>query len=125
MIEGRQNAGKLSVGLLEPAIYYYQGRVDEARAGLEDFRDSIKEPWYQAISECLMEKSTEQSLREKTGESLENLLTAHTALGFWAEGAGDKEEALKHYREALGSYMDNRIEFEFAMERIKRLKRRS
>ena len=43
------------------------------------------------------------------------------ALGFWAEGSGDKKMAVRHYKEALGSYMDERVEYEFAIERIKKL----
>ena len=46
----------------------------------------------------------------------------HCALGFWAEGAGENKKALKHYKEALGSYMDDWLEYEFTMERIKKLK---
>jgi predicted DNA-binding protein len=44
------------------------------------------------------------------------------ALAFWAEGNGDKGKAIDHYREALGSYMDDMIEYVFAVERIKRLR---
>ena len=44
------------------------------------------------------------------------------ALGFWAEGSGDNRKASKHYKEALGSYMDNMLEFVFARERIKKLR---
>ena len=51
-----------------------------------------------------------------------NLLTGHTALGLWAEGQGDITGAIRHYREALGSYMDHRMEYSFAMERVKRLR---
>lgn len=61
-------------------------------------------------------------MTEKAGESPEYMLTAHTALGFWAEGSKDGKKAQKHYKEALGSYMDYMIEYEFAKERIKRLK---
>ena len=39
-----------------------------------------------------------------------------------AEGAGLRDVALKHYKEALGSYMDDWFEYEFALERIRRLK---
>jgi len=65
---------------------------------------------------------TEKALIENSGDSPEYLLTAHTALGFWAEGSGDKEKAFKHYEESLGSYLDDKVEFEFAMARIKKLK---
>ena len=78
--------------------------------------------YYNAIGECLMNERTEKSLIEKAGESPEYILTAHTALGFWAEGSGDKKKAVRHYKEALGSYMDERVEYEFAIERIKKLR---
>jgi hypothetical protein len=31
------------------------------------------------------------------------------------------KQALRHHKEALGSYRDDRIEYQFAKERIKRL----
>jgi uncharacterized radical SAM superfamily Fe-S cluster-containing enzyme len=60
----------------------------------------------------------------KAGESPEYVLTSHVAMGFWAEGSRDKNKAMDHYREALGSYMDDMIEYAFAVERIKRLRQR-
>ena len=122
-IDGRESADRLSVGLLEAEIIYNTGEKAKARAGLKDYYNRIEDPWYRAITECLLAERTEQSLTEEAGESPENLITAHTALGFWAEGSGDRKKAIKHYKEALGSYVDNRIEYEFAKERIKRLKR--
>jgi len=122
-IDGRENANRLSVGLLEPEILHMTGQKDKARAILEDYSHRIKDPWYRAISESLIAKRAEQALTGEAGENPENLLTAHTALGFWAEGSADGKKAIRHYKEALGTYMDNRIEYEFAIERIKRLKR--
>ena len=122
-IEGRESAGRLNLGLLQPEILHNIGREEEATAKLEEFKQRTKDPWYRAIGECLMGKRTEQSLIEKAGESPGYVITAHTALGFWAEGSGDKKKAGRHYKEALGSYMDEMIEYEFAMERIKRLKK--
>ena len=124
-IEGRENAGRLSVGLLEAEVLHNMGRKEEAKASLEGYYRRTKDPWYLAISEYLFSKQIELSLSEKAGESPENLVTWHTALGFWAEGSGDKKKAIKHYKEALGSYMDTRIEYDFAKERIKRLRRPS
>jgi hypothetical protein len=122
-IKGRENAGRLSVGLLEAEVLHILGREGEAKASLEAYYRRTKDPWYLAIGEYLLGKQTEQSLSEKAGETPENLLTWHTAVGFWAEGSGDKKKAIKHYKEALGSYMDTRIEYDFAKERIKRLRR--
>jgi lipoprotein NlpI len=121
-IEGRENAGRLSIGLLQPEILHNIGRKEEAKTELERYNRRTKDPWYRAIGECLLTQRTEQSLTEKAGESPEYMLTAHTSLGFWAEGSGDKNKADKHYKEALGSYMDDMIEYEFARERIKRLR---
>jgi hypothetical protein len=121
-IEGRENAGQLSVGLLEAEVLHNMGRKEEAKASLEAYYSRTKDPWYLGISEYLFGKQTEESLSEKAGEKPENLVTWHTALGFWAEGSGDKNKAIKHYKEALGSYMDTRIEYEFAKERIKKLR---
>jgi hypothetical protein len=121
-IEGRENAGRLSVGLLEAEVLHNMGQKAEAKASLEAYYSRTKDPWYLAISEYLFGKQTEQSLSEKAGENPENLVTWHTALGLWAEGSGDKNKAIKHYKEALGSYMDTRIEYDFAKERIKKLR---
>ena len=52
----------------------------------------------------------------------ENLVVLKTALGFWAEGSGENEDAVKHYKESLESFLDTWIEFEFARERLKRLR---
>jgi S1-C subfamily serine protease len=61
----------------------------------------------------------------KAGESPEYVLTGRIALALWAEGSGNKNKAIDHYREALGSYMDDMIEYVFAVERIKRLRQKS
>ena len=123
--EGRQSASRLSVGLLEPEILQHMGRQEEARASLEAYGRRMRDSWYRAISECLLGKRTEESLKKEAGKSPENLITLHAALGFWAEGCGDKERAIEHYKEALESFMDTWIEFDFAKERIRSLRRLS
>jgi hypothetical protein len=121
-VEGRESAGRLSIGLLEPCILNKIGRKVEAIERLKVFSGQIKTQWYRHIARCLLGEETEKSIVQRAGESPEYLITAHCALGFWAEGAGDKKKALKHYKEALGSYMDDWLEYEFTMERIKKLK---
>jgi tetratricopeptide (TPR) repeat protein len=123
--EGRQSASRLSVGLLEPEILQRMGRQEEARTSLEAYGRRIRDSWYRAISECLLGKRTEESLKKEAGKSPENLITLHAALGFWAEGCEDKERAIEHYKEALESLMDTWIEFDFAKERIRSLRRLS
>ena len=123
--KGRENAGRLSVGLMEAEILHHMGRDEEAGNTLEFYGRLTRDPWYRALSECLLEKRTEESLKKEAGKSPENLLTLHTVLGFWAEGSGDKEKAIEHYKEALESFLDTWVEFNFARERIKNLRRSS
>ena len=120
---GRQNADRMSLGILRAGILNKQGKADEARASLEAFAARTMDPWYLTISDYLLGNQTERALLEQAAESPEYLLTAHTAVGLWAEGAGDKQKAIKHYREALGSFMDTWLEYDFAKERLKLLKR--
>jgi lipoprotein NlpI len=62
-------------------------------------------------------------LKTGAGKNPENLISAYTSLGFWAEGSGDKKRAIKHYKLALESYLDSWIEYDFAIERLKKLKK--
>jgi hypothetical protein len=48
-----------------------------------------------------MGKQTVKSLKNKAGETPEKLLTAYTFMGFWDEGSGYPENALKHYKEVI------------------------
>ncbi len=124
-LDGRENAGRLQVGLLKAEILYNLGRKEEALAELETFLVNTRDAWYRSIAECLLDQEKEKILAQKAGESPEYLVTGHIALAFWAEGSGDKDKAIDHYREALGSYMDDMIEYVFAVERIKKLRQPS
>ena len=123
--DGRQNADRMGLGILEAGILHYQELADETKASLEEFVSRTMDPWYLTISDYLLGKQTEQSLLQQAGGSPENLITAHTALGLWSEGGGDKKNAIKHYREALGSFLDTWLEYDFSKERLKRLKQPS
>ena len=124
-LDGRENAGRLQVGLMTAEILLNMGRKKEALAELENFLHNTEDAWYRLIAECLLGRENEKSLVEKAAESPEYVLTGHMALGLWAEGNGDKNKAIDHYREALGSYMDDMIEYVFAVERIKTLRQKS
>jgi S1-C subfamily serine protease len=120
--ESRQNAVTMSVGLLEANLLKYQGLEKEARTSLEEYSRSTTDPWFVMISEYLLGKKTEAALKMQVGESPEHLVTGYTALGFWAEGSGNKKEAIKYYKEALESFLDTWPEYLFAKERFVRLK---
>ncbi len=119
---GRENRGRLQIGLLVPEILHKLGRADEAAMELTDFRSRTQNRWYRDIADTLWGKMSEATLLKAASESPECVLTARTALGFWAEASGDQNSAILHYREALGSYMDEMLEYEFAVRRIQSLR---
>ena len=121
--QGRESAIRLSAGLLEGQILHFLGRDEGARTSLEAYLRRTSDPLHRAVSECLLGQRTEESVLAEAGESPENLITVHTALGFWAEGSGQPEKAIKHYRIALESYLDTWLEYQFAWERLTRLRR--
>ena len=120
--EGRQNAVRMSLGLLEAGILHFQGHEAEAHASLADYGRRTRDPWFFAIGEHLMGRQTEEEIRKQAGEVPENVITAYTAMGLWAEGSKDKTKALRFYQETLGSFLDDWLEYDFARERIKRLR---
>jgi hypothetical protein len=109
--------------LLEAGILHYQGQQEAANERLADYARHTQDPWFLALCEYLRGQQTEDALRQQAGDSPENTLTGFTAAGFWAEGSKDKKNAMRFYREALGSLLDNWIEYDFVRERVKRLKR--
>ncbi len=121
-LEGRQNADRMSLGLLEAGVLHYQGQSQKARSILETYAQQIPDAWYLSICEHLLGKGSEASLETEAGQSPEKLLTAYTALGFWSEGSGDKKKAMGYYKEALASFLDTWLEYDFVKERISRLK---
>ncbi len=120
--QGRENRERLKIGLLLPEILYKLGSTDAAREALERFRNQTLNRWYREIAATLQGTKSESELLQAAAESPECVLTARTALGFWAEGAGNPNSAVLHYREALGSYMDEMPEYEFAVRRIQALR---
>jgi S1-C subfamily serine protease/tetratricopeptide (TPR) repeat protein len=120
---GRSNAMRMSLGLLEASVLHHQGRDDEAQARLSDYIRRTRVPWFTSVAEYLLGQQTEGTLRHQAGENPEQIITGFTAAGFWAEGSKDKKTALRFYRDALASFLDNWVEYDFVRERIKRLKR--
>jgi Flp pilus assembly protein TadD len=119
----RPNAIRLSMELLEAGVLHRLGREEEARAGLADFNRRTRDPWFSAVGEFLLGQTTEEELRRQAGEVPEHIITGFAAAGFWAEGSNDPKTALRFYRDALGSFLDNWLEYDFVRERIKRLRR--
>jgi tetratricopeptide (TPR) repeat protein len=121
--EGRQSAGRLSVGLLEAELLRLLDQQDDALEKLKAYVRVMRDPWYRAVAESLLGKRSDESLKQEAGTNPETFLVLSTAWGLWAEGSGDKEKAIEYYKEALESLVDDRLEFEFSKERIKSLRR--
>lgn len=121
-INGREDANRLLVGLLIPQILQVLGKDDEAGKAYEKFIQNTKDAWYQKIAACLTGKITPARLAEEAGTDPAYVVTAHMALGLQAESSKKIETAMRHYKEALGSYMDDWMAYEFSLERIKKLK---
>jgi S1-C subfamily serine protease len=120
---GRESAARLKSGLLEAEVLQLAGKEAPARSRLDAFYNRIRDPWYRTITECLLGKKPLETLKDRAGEHPEYLITGYTAAGLWVEGQGDKETAVEHYKEALGSYIDYWVEFDLALERIRQLRK--
>ena len=124
--KGREDRAYLSIKLLELGIERKIGTDRQiVRKKLKDFRQNIDDPWYKSISKTLLAEQSKMFLAEKAVVTPENLITAHNAMGFWAEGENDPDSAIKHYQEVLGTYLKSWWEYAFAWERIKTLRRKS
>jgi len=120
--EGRLNAVQMSLGLLEAGILHYEGQESEAQQKLSDLSRRMRDPWFLSICEYLLGRQTEEFLRKQAAERPEDIITAYTMMGFWAEGSKDSEKALRFYKEALGTFLAEWLQYDFARERITRLK---
>ncbi len=119
----RPNAVRLSLGLLEAGVLRHMGREDQAQSSLADFNRRTRDPWFATVGDYLRGQVAEEELRRQAGEIPERVITGYTAAGFWAEGSPDSKTAMRFYRDALGSFMDTWVEYDFVRERIKRLRR--
>jgi tetratricopeptide (TPR) repeat protein len=121
--EGRENARRLTLGILEGVLLSALGRGEEARACMEAFAARTRDPWHRAVAEALLGKRGSEALVKEAAGSPEKLLTLHLALGAWAEGRAERRRALEEYREVLASLLDTWVQFDFARERFEALRR--
>jgi len=114
----RESTLSLSLGLLKGGILKIMGQQKESMDHLTKFSRQTHAPWYSIISKHLILKTQDDTLIKLAGKKPEKLLTLHTALGLWAEGDQNREKASLHYREALGSYLDDWDEYDLALGRL-------
>ncbi len=118
----RESASRLSVGLLVAQILYYTGQKEAARRALQKFHQEIHDAWYRSIAECLLGQYQAEKLIEKAHANPADLITAHVALGFKAEADKDIPRAMKHYKEAMTTYLNDWVEYDLARSNLSRLK---
>lgn len=119
----RPTALRLSARLLEAGLLLHLGREPESRRSLEAFIAQSEAAGLRAGAEFLAGRRSEESLRAEIGESPEEALAVFAAAGFAAEAQKDRRAAMRFYREALGTFLDERIEYDFVRERVRQLKR--
>ena len=117
-----ESRSRLSIGLMEPIVLRMLGKDDQSKTKLDKYIEATINPWFLSIARCLSGDTAVDHLIAKAAPEPAYILTANTALGLWAEGSGKPELAIAHYREALGSYMDEFPEYELSLERIKQLR---
>ncbi|MCP4339277.1 MAG: trypsin-like serine protease [Desulfobulbaceae bacterium] len=123
-LSGREESLRLGTMLLVPGILLHLGKEEEAREQLHKIHKQINAPWHRQICSTLLNEQSEKELIDNAGNIPEKILTAYTALGFRAEARGDHGLAIKYYREALGSYLDNWAEYELARHRYIKLRQK-
>ncbi|MBT8329579.1 MAG: trypsin-like peptidase domain-containing protein [Desulfofustis sp.] len=116
-VPGREEPLRLGLQLLTTTVLLHSGEEDESRSRLTETCRETDTIWYRQVCESLLHQRSQEDLIENAGTIPEKIVTAHAALGFQAEAEGKAEDALSHYREALGSYLDTWIEFELARQR--------
>jgi hypothetical protein len=116
-VPGREEPLRLGLQLLTTIVLLHSGEEDQSRSRLTETCRRTETIWYRQVCESLLRQRSEEDLIEKAGTIPEKILTAHATLGFQAEAEGETGDAMSHYREALGSYLDTWIEFELARQR--------
>ncbi len=120
---GRPNAMRLSSSLLEAAVLHHLGREEEAQARLSSFIHQTQDLWFTMVGDYLLGRAAEDDLRRQAGDVPEQIITGFAAAGFWAEGSRDPKTSMRFYRDALASFMDTWVEYDFVRERIKHLRK--
>jgi S1-C subfamily serine protease/tetratricopeptide (TPR) repeat protein len=119
---GRENAVRLGLGLLEAGVVRHQGAEQEAKEILVKFIRDTRNPWYVSIAEYLSGRISAAALTQQAEKTPEQLVSAYALMGFWAEALEEKPAAMRYYKQALGSFMDDWLEYDFANERLRKLR---
>jgi S1-C subfamily serine protease len=120
--EQRPNATRLSLGLIEAGVLRSQRMNVEAESTLLEYNSLIQDDLYLKLGDFMLGRMEAKTILAEAEGRPEDLLIAATLIGFWEDATGNRDNALAHYKDALGTFMDDWLEFNFARARIKRLR---
>ena len=122
-LSGRESANRLGMELFRGQLLMAAGRPEESNQALRSFADHVSDPWYRNIALVLLGQMEQETLQSQALLSPELLLTLNVALGFQAETIGQQEAAINYYSLALESYLNTWLEYDFAISRIRWLRK--
>jgi len=118
----RESAGRLGTGILVAQVLTAAGQQREAEQLLRTAA-AVRDPWYRELAKFLLGAVPEATLVSLAKDAPERQIALHTLLGFKAEQAGDVPAARKAYVIALETFLTDRQEYDFAGERLRRLRK--
>ena len=119
---GRESANRLGSGLFSAQLLAMFGQHRQSYQALEAYFAQTKDPWYRKLAQGALGKIPANLLEAEASEYPEKLLTCQAMLGLKAEGENNPVLAQQHYALAFESFLPNWLEYQFAKERLRRLR---
>lgn len=120
--QGRESANRLGSGLFSAQLPAMFGQHRQSYQALEAYFAQTKDPWYRKLAQGALGKIPANALEAEASECPEKLLTCQAMLGLKAEGEGNPVLAQQRYALAFESFLPNWLEYQFAKERLRRLR---
>jgi S1-C subfamily serine protease len=122
-LPGRESANRLGMELFRGQLLLASGLPEKSNQALRSFADHVTDPWYRSIALVLLGQMDAETLQKQALLSPELLLTLNVALGLQAESKGQSEAAINNYSLALESFLNTWLEYDFAISRIRWLRK--
>ena len=114
----RQSFQRLRIRLLHSQLLSLKGERNKSLAALQKLRDSVTDKWYRDMASMLLGELTVKSLEERARKNPHYQLTLYTALGLKSEAEDNNTAAIRYYRHALDSSLEDCPEYELSRFRI-------
>jgi hypothetical protein len=113
----RESSNTLGLRLFRCQLHALTGDPAAGKRALRAYRDTITNPWYRQIADCLLGTADPDALLTSLATKRPETLTLAVALGLQAEARNDNPRALHCYRTALDTAQTNWLEFQLAQAR--------